>query len=424
VAAKQPQFGSFGLIVTDECHHAAAPSYRTVYDAFPDAVHAGFTATLARGDGVGLGSVWQEVAYTRPLLRMIADGYLTDVRGLTLDLDGLDLKAVRQSGGDYALGSLGDALESANGPELIAAAVDKHARDRRCAVFTPTVAVAHSVADRMTRRGMPAAVVSAATPRDERAEVYRRSRTGELHSIVNCQVLTEGFDAPWIDCVVVARPTRSAPLFVQMVGRGLRPFPGKADCLVLDVAGTGGKLAALVDLAPGDVPDILPGETLAEAAIREEERKESRVRAGSLAFSLKHRDMDLFTAASQNWLRTPAGVLFIPIARSFLFLWPRPDGLWDVGGAPAAGAWQRLKTGLPLGTAQAWAETFADERAPVNTSVDAGWRKGKPSRQMSAAARSMRLSVTDDMDQGEISDMIAVYHASRKFDDHVRSETA
>ena len=143
-------------------------------------------------------------------------------------------------------------------------------------------------------------------------------------------------------------------------------------------------------------------------------------RAASRRFSLRNRSMDLFTAASQNWLRTPAGVLFIPVGRSFLFLWANADGTWDVAGAPPAGAWQRLKTSLPLGTAQAYAETFADEWSPVNTAVDARWRTQRPSPQMSAAARSMGLPVAEGMGQGEISDMIAVHNASRKFDDHVR----
>lgn len=423
LTGSQAAFRGFGLIVTDECHHAAAASYRRVYDAFPDARHAGFTATLARGDGVGLGSVWDEVVYSRPLLRMIAEGYLTDVRGITLDLGDLDLGAVKRSGQDFAVGSLGQALETANGPELIAAAVATHARDRHCVVFTPTVSVARAVVDRLSARGLPAAVVSADTPRDERASVYHRSRTGELHSIVNCQVLTEGFDAPWVDCVVVARPTRSAPLFVQMVGRGLRPFPGKDDCLVIDVAGTGGRLATLIDLAPGEVPGIREGETLAEAAVREEERRETRVRAGSLAFSLKHRDLDLFTATSQHWLRTGAGVLFIPAAKGFVFLWPGADSTWDVGAAPASGKWRRLKTGLPLGTAQAWAETFAEERVPVNTASGARWRKEQAPSWQVANARGMRLPVADGMTRGEVSDMIAVYTASKKFDDRVK-ETA
>jgi superfamily II DNA or RNA helicase len=423
------QVPPFGLIIHDECHHSLAASWRKVSDAFPDAVHAGFTATLARGDGYGLGSVWDDVVYSRPLLRMISDGYLTDVRGITLDLDGLNLRAVRQSGGDYSVGSLGEALETANGPELIAAAVDKHARDRRCVVFTPTVSVAHAVADRLSERGLPAAVVSAATPREERTDVYRRSRTGELHSIVNCQVLVEGFDAPWIDCVVVARPTRSAPLFIQMAGRGLRPFPGKTDCLLLDVAGTGGKLATLIDLAPEDVRQVQEGETLAEAAEREERRANELVPAASRRFSLRHRDMDLFAAASQNWLRTPGGVLFLAIGRSFVFLWARQDGTWDVGGAPPAGAWKRLKTGLPLGTAQAWAETFADERSsgglfgPASTASDASWRRGAPSPQLLAAARSMGLPAQPGMTRGEVSDMVSVHNASRKFDTHLRSTT-
>lgn len=423
LVASQQRYGPFRRIITDEVHLAAVPSYWRIYDAFPEALHLGVTATLARGDGRGLGREVDEVVYTRSVLWMISRGYLCDVRGADVTADGLDLDAVKRSGRDYRAGDLGAAMIESGANKVMAHAYRQHAADRPGIAFTPDVASAYDAAKELENRGVTSAVVTGETPLDERARIYTASRTGAVQVICNCAVLTTGTDFPWISCIV-PRATKSETLWIQMAGRGLRTWPGKRDALILSVAGATGKIRTLVDLAPGQVPDVRPGETLAEAAVREEERRESRVRAGSLAFSLKHRDMDLFAAASQNWLTTDAGVLFIPVARSFLFLWPREDGTWDVGGAPPAGPWQRLRTGLPLGTAQAWAETFADERSPVRSDTSASWRRKAPSPGVRAAARSMGIDVPDSWRAGDVSDAIAVRAASRKFDDRMTRSTA
>jgi len=177
--------------------------------------------------------------------------------------------------------------------------------------------------------GFSAAVIHGKTSTEDRKLIYKKFQNGDVRSLINCMVLTEGFDAPWADCVVVARPTQSAPLFSQMVGRGLRTWPGKENCLLLDVAGKGGRLSTLIDLAPGEVGSIRPGESLAEAAIRYETEQDTLYDAGSLAFALKHRDMDMFAGSSHAWLSTDAGVMFIPVGSSFVFLWAN-DGAWDV----------------------------------------------------------------------------------------------
>lgn len=413
-----------GLIITDECHHAAAEAYQKIYRQFSYMRQAGFTATMARGDGVGLGDVWEEVVYQRTVLEMVADGYLTDVRGRTIDLDGLDLSAVKRSGGDYSAASLGEAMLGADGPRLIARAMYEHARDRRSVVFTPTVAMAEATAKELDAIGVPAGVVSGATPREERQRIYKAAADGRLRALVNCMVLTEGFDLPAMDCCVIARPTQSAPLFVQMVGRVLRPWPGKTDALVLDVAGAGGVLSTLVDLAPGQVVRMEPGESLAEAYEAQEARAESRIEAGSLSFRLKHRELDLFTASSPNWLRTPGGVLFIPLKGGYVVLWPARDGdagHWDVWGVPERpGKFIPLHQGLQLGTAQAWAETEARDNAQYSVEKGASWRWQKVGPPMLGFARSLGLDVGPADKAGDVSDLINITQAGRKLDPLLR----
>lgn len=428
--AGQRHFGRIGLVIVDEAHHAAAQSYRdimtdlgcfTELEGTPAGTRAlGVTATLARGDGVGLGDVWEDVVFKRSVLWMISRGYLTDVRGKAVDLDHLHLGDVKRSGGDYQAKDLGRAIIAADGPRIVARSILTYAADRRPIVFLPDVASARETTLALIQAGIPAATIDGTTPRGERLDIYRQYRTGELRAIVNCMVLTEGADFPWADCVVNARPTTNPTLYIQMVGRGLRPWPGKTNCLVLDVTGVGGRLSTLIDLAPGEVTSFRGDESLADAAVREEEEGNTVVTADHVAFNLKHRDIDLFQASSHAWLRTPAGVMFIPVANEEIFVWPDKEGTWDVCYAPPHGKWERLHRGMQLGTAQAWAETEAEDRMPFNGMKDAGWRKRKAEPRQIAFARSYGVAVGETPRKGELSDAISVAKAAQKFDGWMR----
>lgn len=421
----QEKCGKVGLVIVDECHHAAAESYRNIlaalgcYSGMPGTKAVGFTATLARGDGQGLGDVWEDAVYTRSPLWAMSRGFLVDVKSKLIDVDTLHLGDVKKSRGDYTASSLGDAMMEAGGPQIIAKVLEEHAADRRSPiVFTPTVEVARATAEALP----DAAYVYGGTPREERLNIYRKFRTGEVRTLVNCMVLTEGADFPFSDCAVIARPTKSEPLFIQMVGRVLRPSPatGKADALVLILAGEGGSLCTLVDLEPGFEGKVADGETLADAYEREESRKDEVVPAGSLRFELKHRDIDLFKAsAAYSWLRTRGGVQFIPLGdNGEILLWPSRDEAekWDVAYAPPRGDWKRLHTGLDLGIAMAWAETEATDRSSLNMTRTAAWRKKPASPKILGLLRYAGQQVPDGIRMGLASDLFAVTIASRKLD--------
>lgn len=427
--------GRVGLVIVDECHHAAAPSYRRIMtelgcfsgwqpdsrgdDTYEGTRAVGFTATLARGDGVGLGDVWDDVVYTKTTLWMIAQHYLTDVRARTVDLE-LDLSAVKTSGGDYQAKSLGDALMAADGPHAIAHAVFQHAADRRSIVFTPDVTTAYTTAAELDRIGITCDVVEGNTTREERQLIYKQFRTGEMQVIVNCMVLTEGADFPWADCAVIARPTKSAPLYIQMVGRVLRPWPGKTDALVLNVVGEGGVISTLVDLDPGlSGFEPEPGESLAEAYIRKQARDEMTLPADHLLFELKYREVDLFAASGLAWLRTRGGVMFLSRGDGEVFLWPDRHGTWTVGFAPANNLdWQPLHRALPLGLAMAWAETEAGSDAL--TVKNKRWRKEPASTAQTTKARGLGITIDGPATKGEVSDAINVVTATRRFDEKMR----
>ena len=411
-------YGPVGLIITDECHHGAAASYKKIYAAFPDALNLGVTATMARGDGVGLGSTWEEVVYSKSVLWMISQGYLTDVKAKRVDIKGLDMADVKASRGDYQAGDLGRALMESQADDVISRAYVEHAKDRPGVVFTPTVETAHAAADGLNAAGIRTAVVSGETPTDERRQIFNDFRTGKVQVLANCMVLTEGFDAPWASCAVIARPTQSQPLYVQMVGRVLRPYPGKKDALVLDVVGASSmKLRTLVDLEPGSVQTIGDGELLADAVVREAEAAEQKAPAGSIAFSLKHREVNMFQASEHAWLRTPKGVLFIDCGnKTHVFLWPSAGGLWDVCVARQGQKWQRtVYVGMDIGSAMAWGEAASEDYSSFGVTKSAAWRKRKPSDKLLTFAGSLGIE-TDGKRQGQISEEISVRFATRLFD--------
>lgn len=232
----------FDLVVVDEAHHSAADSYRKIIselrageDGGP--LLLGVTATPDRGDGQGLDDLFDEIVWNYDILWGIRSGFLADVRAKRIVLDRFNIGDVKVRRGEYDAGSAGMALELADAPEHIVAAWMEHARERQTLVFTPTVALAEHVRDAYRHRGIKAAMVCASTPLDERRQMLHDYATGSIQVIANCAVLTEGFDEPRTDCVVVARPTKSRALFTQMIGRGTRKHPAKDHLLVLDVVG-------------------------------------------------------------------------------------------------------------------------------------------------------------------------------------------
>ncbi|MEV8031413.1 DEAD/DEAH box helicase [Streptomyces sp. NPDC086182] len=410
-----------GLVVVDECHHAAARTYMEVlahFGAWRGTPVAGFTATMTRTDG-GLAEVWSDVVFTLDILDMIGDGYLCDVRGLRITVDTLDLDKVKTRNGDLVEGQLGRALEDSGALDAIAAAYVEHAPDRPGVVFTPTVATAQAAAESLRAAGITTAPVWGDMPRDDRRAVLRRYEAGHVQVLTNCQVLTEGFDAPHTSCIVVARPTKSPGLYVQMVGRGLRPSPGKSDALLLDVMGasTRHKLASMVDLTARDLAQAEDGKSLrevAEDAIAAEKRH-------AIAARIEAEEFNLFGGSSIRWLRTPAGTWFIRVSNTMTLFLVRDPGSrlyrmrrWtaDAGVQPP-----REDTARPLGEALAWLEQQARVLGP-GAFVDrrARWRSGKPSPKQLGLCRRRGITVPQQATAGDIADLIDTEHVTSVLD--------
>jgi ATP-dependent helicase IRC3 len=244
--------GPIETIVVDEAHHAPAPTWTKILTHLGSfsplgPMTLGFTATPER-DGKSLG-VWERVVSYMSIREAIFKGYLVPIEGQTVATS-MDLGNVRKTGGDYADGSLGTELEDSGAIAEIANGIVQYAAERKGIAFLPTVRTAHQLAAELISRGIPAEAVDGTTPTDDRRAILARLKTGQTQYVANCGVLTEGFDEPSISCVVVARPTKFHGLYVQMVGRGTRLYPGKANLLVLDVTGASERhdLVAVVDL--------------------------------------------------------------------------------------------------------------------------------------------------------------------------------
>lgn len=220
----------FDLVVVDEAHHATSETYRRILGEFGHARVLGLTATPDRADGSDLGAVFDSIAKEYGIADAVRDGWLCPIEAETVPLQ-IDISEVSQSNGDYAAGQLGDALE----PYLDAIADVMAERDcgaMRTVAFLPLVATAERLAGKLRARGVAAEEVHGTSP--DRAEIIARFKSGETGVLCNSMLLTEGWDCPEVSCVVVLRPTRSRPLYAQMVGRGTRMAPGKEGLLLLD----------------------------------------------------------------------------------------------------------------------------------------------------------------------------------------------
>lgn len=230
-----------GLVVYDECHHAAAEDNLRVlrglgaFDPGWTGTLLGFTATTQRGDGQGLDEVFERIVYARTLPEMIADGYLCRLRGFRIETSA-DLTRLSPGGLDFVEEELAEAVDIEDRNALVARSIQELARDRRTIAFCVTVQHAKNLARALNLLGVPAGVVHGMMPADARARELAEFREGKTRVLTNVAVLTEGFDDPGVSCIAMARPTRSEGLYAQCVGRGTRLHPEKTDCLVLDFA--------------------------------------------------------------------------------------------------------------------------------------------------------------------------------------------
>jgi superfamily II DNA or RNA helicase len=494
---RRSQIRNVGLLVIDECHHAHSKNtYGKIirhFGGYPQCEHssdphsldmyacdpcmtsaaraedevsarewvepprikvAGFTATLARSDKMKLSTVWEDCSFKRDILFGIRRGYLLDVRGERVVVAGMDMANVRQSGGDYAESALAEELERTFAVETIAKEYARLAHDRKGVAFWPLVATAEHAASVFRAQGIPSAALSGKTPASERKAILRALRVGDLQVVHNAMVLTEGFDDPTLDVAVIGRPTRSAPLYQQMVGRVLRPdltMPASArkPALVIDVTGAseGNDLRSLIDLSPErplknvyeDHLDATLSE-LEEIFASEIEEEVDAQRAGA-SFTFESDEYSGATTTktfdplgrSKVWGQTEGGTYYVKSSRfakadSFVFIVESIEGdpgTYDIVGCSANSIYNPDRDerppwatgtdhkGLHLDMALSWGEELAGD---AYNSRKTSWRGHAPSQKLLNLARMYGIEVTPDMNAGQIGEAVDQRKASIRID--------
>lgn len=232
----------FDMIITDECHHATAPSYQKIYDYFKPRIHIGFTATPDRHDKNDLHKIFDDILYIKNMSWGIKEGFLTDIDCYQVDVK-YNLNDVKSAMGDWVISALGDAMCQ---PECIYAVADAY-RDYhkgQTVIFAANVEHAYMLADQINSiykkensDHIEAKVLTGSIPSDERAQMLKDFTERKYPCLINVMVLTEGTDMPLIETVIMARPTQNQALYTQAIGRGLRPYPGKEALTFVDCVG-------------------------------------------------------------------------------------------------------------------------------------------------------------------------------------------
>lgn len=493
-----------GLIVVDEAHHALAASYQKVMQHFGvydgKVQFVGFTATPMRGDSKSLFPTFTRVAFQRDISWMVRKRYLKPPKGKAIEVPDLDLRKVKATKADYREGELGEALAESLAPELVAkswlehAVLDGHEPTgagavidpgayRRTLVFLPTVDSCYVFAEAFRDHGIECEVIHGGLPLGDehnpapgtRRRILQDHRAGKFAVLINCMVLTEGYDDPKVSCIVVARPTKSKGLYIQIAGRGLRvdedlPYEGQ-DCLLMDVCGaasTHGDLRSIADLSDRAIKerDAHSGKTLID--LEDEFDAGEGVESDAPEFytgEVVVRDFDpLGNATSKVWLKTAGGTFFVPSGTSayvFIMQYPEP-GQWSVAWCTKDNATRRyecaedgiprtactcgqkcpgravgmsIHRGLPLDQAQSWAEDLAvDMGADLNTAKrSAPWRKKPASERLVSYARGLGIKLTEIKDEqsgmvtgvkermGEVSDRVNTVVGGRRIDPIVKA---
>lgn len=474
----------FRLVVVDEAHHSAAATYRTTLAklgflpmadasdesnteaanftdvaAMTQALHGwdavapkdrllvGVTATPNRTDAIGLGCVFQTIAYSYALRDAITDGWLVPPVPWVVETD-TSLDDVKVNRGEFNQRELGETVNTPQRNTLAVAAWHDKAPGRSTIAFTVDVAHAHALAQVFRDSGIPAAAVSGETPKDERRAMLERFRRGELTVLANCMILTEGTDLPMASCILHAKPTKSATLYEQMSGRGFRLYPGKTDCIVIDIVDVAKKHSlqtapVLYGLPPGL---SCKGKTLEQAAKEVEDFLAARpsatfehgrrftledLKAKASTFDVWQVDMGVYgQGLTMQWLRSGEaefrlsypwmdGTETVAVGADMLSKFEvRLAQLVRLSGKMVASAVSVVASGFQTAQqALIAAEAFISSERSVVTRLkasDASWRSRPASDKQMAFLRRMKIPIPGKMTAGDASNLIDVAMARRR----------
>lgn len=424
----------FKLVVVDEAHHAVAPTYRRILDYLglfekgTEKLLLGFTATPVRGDRRGLQEVFERIVFSRSIGDMIAAGYLCDLRGYRVSTE-TDLSDIRTRHGDFVTRELSRRVNDEARNATVVAAYLKLVPTRKGLVFCVDVAHARALARAFQEAGIPARAIWGEMPKVDRAAVLADFRQGRIRVITNCNVLSEGFDEPAIETVLMARPTQSPLLYAQMIGRGTRLHPGKKFLTVIDIVDNTRRhrLICLPLLFGLNADFDLQGAPVRQLQLR---LQEAARRFPGLDFSQVRSPEELALRIERVRLIRPE--LAEEVLRYSRFCWVKmpDDSYWlDLGGR----RWMKIRRNLldhfeltldeelveiqkSLPRAFRRADRLVRERAPELVRLlgqDLRWRADPATDKQRALLRQMGLNPSEDLTKGEAALMISSAKARR-----------
>ncbi len=409
----------FDLLIIDEAHHAAAASYERVvrelgfFDENPSKLLVGVTATPKRGDGVGLGSIFQEIVFERSISTMIRGRYLSPLVGkqvhTKIDLGGIGVRA-----GDFVNSELAKAVNTHGRNQLIIDNYTTYGEDRKKTLaFCVDVQHAKDLADVFNECGILAKAVYGDMDKEERAQSLQDFKDGKYQVLTNCLLLTEGFDERAIDCVILGRPTKSASLFTQMIGRGTRTFPTKKNCLILDFCDNSSRndLCTYKNTLDGAITPLFPS----ECDINVLEGKESPIqqtddyinRSELQVIQDRVEDVEFFETSHFAWI--PVGDswhLSLGLNRD---IWVRQvKGGFLITAQSEGDITQLSNRSLPLDYALGVAEDWSRKQTTKSTWArkDAPWRSLPASQKQLDSLSKMRIQFSHGITKGDAAQLL------------------
>ena len=421
----------FNTIVIDEAHHAAAPTYRRILDYFNPSLLLGVTATPQRSDNTRLTDVFDEIVYYKTIQDLIEDGYLCSLVGYRIKTE-TDISGVATNEGDYVASQLEDAIDTPERNAHIVAAYHNLVPESKAIVFCAGVKHANNLASSFSATQVSTEVILGDTSAQDREHILARFKSGETRVLVNVGVLTEGFDEPSIQSIILARPTRSTLLYTQIVGRGTRLYEGKPHCTILDFADTtkGKKPIGLPSLL-GLPPEFdLQGQDLIEVAKKYKELEDycpgEAVRVlDPNDIELAYKRINLFMPPPPNeFVQQYSRYVWAEVAENDFHLGINNNNSLRIY-VDALGRWvvefryrseTKNETHI-LGYPEDMRESFvrADRWITNNfdsklIESDAAWRSDGPSDAQRKLLKRIGVPVTSDMTKGTASQIISKYY--------------
>ncbi len=416
----------YKLLICDEAHHAVSDSYMRVFNELgfmhrePDKLLLGVTATPYRSDGIGLNTVFDKIVLEYSIMTMMRMGYLCDVRGLRV-FTGEDISNVHMHAGDFAVNELSAKIDIPERNALIADTYVKHGEGRHGVVFGVKVTHAMHIAEEFRKRGVSCEVVYGEMPSDKRQEVLRRYQNREIQVLSNVGVLTEGWDVPDTDIIMMARPTKSRGLYVQCAGRGLRKIPGKTDCLLVDFVDNAQKhdLCEAGTLQGKKRFDFIDGESFLEALERQaREQKEAKP---GVYQSPQFEEFDVFERSKYNWKQQDENYRLSLMSNGTLWCkWS--NGKYIPVYVPEIGATKELcDTTIPLGYAMGVCEDFIRQFGGAKYALkNAQWRNQPASEKQISALKKMNISYDENISKGEVCDLFDAMNSEKATSGQIR----